>query len=77
MHSILPAGCSQSQPPPQHKIGPQPYAGLNPVTRASHLPSMIPGLGLTLDLTRTNTGVQISLLLVRKPLLLGDRKSVV
>ena len=33
---------------------------------------MIPGLGLTLDLTRTNTGVQISLLLVRKPLLPGE-----
>ena len=50
MHSILPAGCSQSQPPPQHKTGPQPYAGLNPVTRASCLPSTILGLGLMLDL---------------------------
>ena len=28
MHSILPAGCSQSQPPPQHETGPRPYAGL-------------------------------------------------
>ena len=35
MHSILPAGCSQSQ----HETRPRPYAGLNPVTRASHLPS--------------------------------------
>ena len=50
MHSILPAGCSQSQPPPRHDTRPRPYAGLNPVTRASHLPSTIPGLGLTLDL---------------------------
>ena len=50
MHSILPAGCSQSQLPPQHDTGPWPYAGLNPVTRASHLPSKIPGPGLTLDL---------------------------
>ena len=50
MHSILPAGCSQSQPPPQHKTGPQPYAGLNPVTRASCLPSTEPGPSLTLDL---------------------------
>ena len=48
MHSILPAGCSQSQPPPQHVTGPQPYAGLNPVTRASCLPSTKPGPGLTL-----------------------------
>ena len=48
MHSILPAGCSQSQLPPQHETGPRPYAGLNPVTRASCLPSMKPGPGLTL-----------------------------
>ena len=71
-HSILPAECSQSQLHPQLDAGPWPYAGLNPVTRASRLPSMIPGLGLTLDLSRTNTGVQISLLLVRKPLLPGE-----
>ena len=50
MHSVLPAGCSQSQPPPRHDTGPQPYARPNPVTRASHLPSTIPGLGLTPDL---------------------------
>ena len=50
MHSIVPAGCSQSQPPPQHVTGPQPYAGLNPVTRASCLPSTKPGPSLTLDL---------------------------
>ena len=56
MHSILPAGCSQSQPPPRHKTGPrpetgpQPYAGLNPVTRASCLPSTKLGPGLMLDL---------------------------
>ena len=49
-HSVLPAGCSQSQPPPQHETRPRPYAGPNPVTRASRLPSTIPGLGLTLDL---------------------------
>ena len=30
MHSILPAGCSQSQLPPRHDTGPRPYAGLNP-----------------------------------------------
>ena len=48
MHSILPARCSQSQPPPQHETGPQPYAGLNPVTRASCLPSTKPGPGFTL-----------------------------
>ena len=28
MHSILPAGCSQSQPPPQHETRPLPYADL-------------------------------------------------
>ena len=28
MHSILPAGCSQSQLPPQHGTRPQPYADL-------------------------------------------------
>ena len=50
MHSILPAGCSQSQPLPQHETGPRPYAGLNPVTRASCLPSTKPGPGLMLDL---------------------------
>ena len=50
MHSILPAGCSQSQPPPQHETGPRSYAGLNPVTRASCLPSTEPGPSLTLDL---------------------------
>ena len=43
-----------------------------PPYRASHLPSMMLGLGLTLVLTKTNTGVQISLLLVRKPLLPGE-----
>ena len=48
MHSILPAGCSQSQLPPRHETRPQPYAGPNPVTRASRLPSTIPDLGLTL-----------------------------
>ena len=37
MHSVLPAGCSQSQPPHQLDAGPWPYAGLNPVTRASRL----------------------------------------
>ena len=42
------------------------------VHRASRLPSTMPGLGLTLDFTRINTGVQRSLLLVRKPLLLGE-----
>ena len=50
MHSILPAGCSQSQPPPQHETRPRPYAGLNPVTRTSRLPSTKPGPSLTLDL---------------------------
>ena len=50
MHSVLPAGCSQSQPPPRHNTRPWPYAGLNPVTRASRLPSTKPGPGLTLDL---------------------------
>ena len=40
--------------------------------RASCLPSTMPGIGLTLDLTRINTGVQRSLLLVRKPLLPGE-----
>ena len=50
MHSILPAGCSQSQPPPWHDTRARAYAGPNPVTRASRLPSTIPGLGLTLDL---------------------------
>ena len=50
MHSILPAGCSQSQLPPQHETGPWPYAGLNPVTRASRLPSVKLGLSLTLGL---------------------------
>ena len=48
MHSVLPAGCSQSQPPPRHNTRPWPYAGLNPVTRASRLPSTKPGPGLTL-----------------------------
>ena len=42
------------------------------VHRASCLPSTMPGIGLTLDLTRINTGVQRSLLLVRKPLLPGE-----
>ena len=42
------------------------------VHRASRLTSTMPGLGLMLVLTRTNTGVQISLLLVRKPLLPGE-----
>ena len=42
------------------------------VHRASRLPGTMPGLGLTLDFTRINTGVQRSLLLVRKPLLLGE-----
>ena len=50
MHSILPARCSQSQPPPQHETGPRPYAGLYLVTRAIRLPSTKPGPGLTLDL---------------------------
>ena len=50
MHSVLPAGCSQSQPPPRHDTGPRPYAGLNLVTRASRLPSTIPGLSLMPDL---------------------------
>ena len=50
MHSILPAGCSQSQLPPQHETRPRPYAGLNPVTRASCLPSVKLGLSLTLGL---------------------------
>ena len=50
MHSILPAGCSQSQPPPRHETRPRPYAGLNPVNRASCLPSTKPGPGLMLDL---------------------------
>ena len=50
MHSVLPAGCSQSQPPPRHDTGPRPYAGLNLVTRASRLPSTISGLSLTPDL---------------------------
>ena len=50
MHSVLPAGCSQSQPPPQQETRLRPYAGLNPVTRASCLPSTKPGPGLTLDL---------------------------
>ena len=50
MHSILPAGCSQSQPPPWHDTGPWPYAGLNLVTRASRLPSTILGLGHMPDL---------------------------
>ena len=50
VHSILPAGCSQSQPPPQHKTGPRPYTRLNLATRASRLPSMILGLSLTPDL---------------------------
>ena len=45
----LPAGCSQSQLPPRHDTGPWPYAGLNPVTRASRLPGTILGLGLTLN----------------------------
>ena len=49
-HSILPAECSQSQLHPQLDAGPWPYAGLNPVTRASHLPSTKPGPGLMLDL---------------------------
>ena len=49
MHSVLPAGCSQSQLPPRHDTGPWPYAGLNPVTRASRLPGTILGLGLTLN----------------------------
>ena len=40
--------------------------------RASCLPSMMLGLGLTLDLIRINTGVHRSLLLVRKPLLPGE-----
>ena len=42
------------------------------VHRASRLPNMMLGLGLMLDLTRINTDVQRSLLLVRKPLLLGE-----
>ena len=50
MHSILPAGCLQGQPPPQHETRPRPYTGLNPVTRDSHLPSTKSGPGLTLDL---------------------------
>ena len=50
VHSILPAGCSQSQPPPWHDTGPWPYAGPNPVTRASRLPGTRLGLGLMLDL---------------------------
>ena len=49
-HSILPAECSQSQLHPQLDAGPWPYAGLNPVTRASHLPSTKPGPSLTLGL---------------------------
>ena len=28
MPSVLPAGCSQSQPPPRHNTGPRPYADL-------------------------------------------------
>ena len=50
MHSILPAGCSQSQLPPRHETRPRPYTGLNPVTRASHLPCTKLGPGLMLDL---------------------------
>ena len=42
------------------------------LTRASCLPARMLGLGLTLDLTRLNAGVQISFLLVRKPLLPGE-----
>ena len=50
VHSILPAGYSQSQPPPQHDTGPRPYARINLVTKASRLPGTIPGLSLMLDL---------------------------
>ena len=50
MHSILLAGCSQSQLPPRHETRPRPYTGLNPVTRASHLPCTKLGPGLMLDL---------------------------
>ena len=57
MHSILPAGCSQSQPPPQHETGPRPYAGLDlPLHFTPRcLPSTILGPGLSLGLYSVNT----------------------
>ena len=67
MHSILPAGCSQSQPPLQHKTGPRPYAGLASAPIPRCLPSMILGPGRSLGLYSVNTGAQSSYLLTRLP----------
>ena len=65
MNSILPAGCSQSQPPPQHETRPRPYADLPLHFTARCLPSTIPGLGLNLGFCNVSTGAQSSYLLTR------------
>ena len=65
MHSILPAGCSQSQPPPQHETRPRPYADLPLHFTARCLPSKILGLGLNLGFCNVSTGAQSSYLLTR------------
>ena len=65
MNSILPAGCSQSQLPPQHKTRPWPYADLPLHFTARCLPSTIPGPGLNLGFCNFSTGAQSSYLLTR------------
>ena len=65
MHSILPAGCSQSQPPPRHDTRPRPYTDLPLHFTARCLPSTIPGLGLNLGFCNVSTGAQSSYLLTR------------
>ena len=65
MHSILPAGCSQSQLPPQHETRPRPYADLPLHFTARCLPSTILGPGLNLGFCNVSTGAQSSYLLTR------------
>ena len=74
MHSTLPAGCSQSQPPPQHETGPWPYAGLASALYTQMPPSTILGPGLNLGFCNVSTGAQNSYLLTR--LLPSTRRAV-
>ena len=65
MHSILPAGCSQSQPPPRHDTRPRPYTDLPLHFTARCLPSTILGPGLNLGFCNVSTSAQSSYLLTR------------